>query len=499
MRYYNERLVAFVGLVTTAILVACGSSSGSTTGPSTGGTPTNIVKVSGDSQSGSYEATIPNPLVVKVTDSVGQPVTNTPVSWLTTLFGGTQQQNITTTNAGGKTQYAPVLGGLPGVYVVTAAINGHSVTFSGTSYVTLANGPANLSAGLFASCGLTAQGAAYCWGNSVGGLLGNGSTTSHTGPVPVSGGHTFTHISVGALDACGVATGGALYCWGDPNYGSFGNGSAPGGSAVTTPASAGNGMTFSSISVGWGNFCGMSNGAAYCWGNNSNGADGTGDTIHRWSPAKVLVPSGVTLKSVSAGSGYACGLSTTGTAYCWGSNYNGTLGMGSSTPAHIDSMRPVAGGQVFTSLAVGTIAVCGLTGSGTVYCWGEGVNGNGTTATEYAPTAVQMSGQTFTQVSMLGPHACGLTASGAAYCWGENTHGALGSGSFTTTGTTMNQVVGGLTFSTIMGGGTTTCGYTTKNAMYCWGDNTALQLGLSPTADSMYAAPQVVPGLGGGA
>ncbi len=499
MRHYEQRLVAFLGLVTTAILVACSSKNGgSTTGPSSGGSPTNIAVVSGDSQSGAYEATIPKPLVVKVTDSVGQPVTNTSVSWLTTLFGAPQQQNITTTNASGQAQFSPVLGGLPGAYTVSAAINSHSVTFSGTSFIVLANGSANLSAGLFASCGLTSQGAAFCWGNSLGGLLGNGTTTSHTGPVPVSGNHTFTQISAGVFAVCGVATGGALLCWGDPTYGNFGNGTAPGGSPYTTPVSAGNGMTFSSISVGWGNSCGMSNGLAYCWGPNSHGADGTGDTVHRWAPAKVAVPSGVTFKSVGVGSQYACALSTAGAAYCWGSNSNGTLGIGTSSPAWTDSAKLVAGGQVFTSLATGTIAACGLTGSGTVYCWGEGVSGNGTTGTQYAPTAVQMSGLTFTQLSMLGPHACGMTASGAAYCWGENTHGALGSGSFSTSGTTPTLVTGGLTFGTIMAGGTSTCGYTTKNVMYCWGDNTAQQLGLSATADTMYAAPQPVPAMGGG-
>ena len=498
MRRHEQRLYAFLAIVTTAIVVACGSSSGgSATGPS-GGTPTNIAKVSGDSQTGAYEATIPKPLVVKVTDSVGQSVTGTSVSWLTTMFGGSQQQNITTTNASGQAQFSPVLSGLPGAYTVSAAINGHSVTFSGSSFIVLANGAANLSAGLFASCGLTSQGAAFCWGNSLSGLLGNGTTTAHTGPVPVSGNHTFTQISAGIFVACGVATGGALYCWGDPSYGNFGNGTAPGGSPYTTPVSAGSGMTFTSVSVGWGNSCGMSSGVAYCWGPNGQGADGTGDTVHRWAPAKVTVPSGVTFKSVAAGSQYACALSTAGAAYCWGSNSEGALGIGSSSPAWTDSAKLVAGGQVFTSLAVGTIAVCGLTSGGTVYCWGSEVNGNGTTSTEYTPTAVQMSGLTFTAISMFGPHACGLTASGAAYCWGANDHGALGSGSFSSSGATPTIVVGGLTFKTIMAGGTSTCGYTTNNVMYCWGSNTAEQLGLSATADSMYDSPQPVPGMGGG-
>ena len=266
----------------------------------------------------------------------------------------------------------------------------------------------------------------------------------------------------------------------------------------TTPVSAGSGMTFSSISVGWGNSCGMSNGVAYCWGPNAHGADGTGDTVHRRAPAKVAVPSGVTFKSIGAGSQYACALSTAGAAYCWGSNSNGTLGIGTSSPAWTDSAKLVAGGQVFTSLATGTIAACGLTGSGTVYCWVRGHRQRHDRHAIRAHCGADVRTHLHPAVDARSSRVRNDRVGCRVLLGGENTHGALGSGSFSTSGTTPTLVTGGLTFSTIMAGGTSTCGYTTKNVMYCWGDNTAQQLGLSATADTMYAAPQPVPGMAGG-
>ncbi len=45
----------------------------------------------------------------------------------------------------------------------------------------------------------------------------------------------------------------------------------------------------------------------------------------------VAVMGGLTFQSISAGSWYTCGLTTTGAAYCWGYNYHGQLGDGSNT------------------------------------------------------------------------------------------------------------------------------------------------------------------------
>lgn len=130
-----------------------------------------------------------------------------------------------------------------------------------------------------------------------------------------------------------------------------------------------------------------------------------------------------------------------------------------------------------------------------MYCWGSGLNGNGSRSLEYAPTAIQQTGLTVSQLAVTDTHACALTSSGAAYCWGSNAGFDLGSE--TASGATPVAVGGGNTFNTIAPGGASTCGVTTSKSTYCWGTNTEQQLGLPPTADTAYATPVPVPGMTG--
>jgi alpha-tubulin suppressor-like RCC1 family protein len=78
------------------------------------------------------------------------------------------------------------------------------------------------------SCGITPTGAAYCWGDGANGDLGNGSSTvapAPSGPAAVMGGLTFRSISVANRTSCGITVDGAAYCWGDNTYGQLGTGS----------------------------------------------------------------------------------------------------------------------------------------------------------------------------------------------------------------------------------------------------------------------------------
>jgi len=75
-------------------------------------------------------------------------------------------------------------------------------------------------------------------------------------------------------------------------------------------------------------------GAAYCWGYNAYGQLGDGTTTDRLVPTPVA--GGLTFAAVSAGPivpfyGHTCGVTTSGTAYCWGDNFRGELGDGTTT------------------------------------------------------------------------------------------------------------------------------------------------------------------------
>jgi alpha-tubulin suppressor-like RCC1 family protein len=92
-------------------------------------------------------------------------------------------------------------------------------------------------------------------------------------------------------------------------------------------------------------------------------------------------------------------------------------------------------------------------------------------------------GYTFSSINAAGNHSCGLTTSGSAYCWGRNFAGELGNNS-TTNSSIPVTVSGGYTFSSINAAGNHSCGLTTSGSAYCWGRNFSGELGNNSTTDS---------------
>jgi len=279
---------------------------------------------------------------------------------------------------------------------------GDGTTSNQTSPVAVAGGltfAAVSSGGGATTCGVTTAGAAFCWGINTVGQLGIGTTTGSevcgnnpcsTTPVAVGGGLTFITVSTGASHTCGVTAAGAAYCWGANRNGQLGIGTTTGTplcngfSCSPTPVPVVGGLTFAAVSAGTGYTCGVTTaGAAYCWGYNGTGQLGDGTATERLSPVAVL--GGLTFAAVStagdpSGSGHTCGLTVTGGAYCWGFNHYGELGNGTNTTR--SSPGAVSGGLTFTALAVGSnqslsghAHTCGVTTAGVAYCWGS--NGNG--------------------------------------------------------------------------------------------------------------------------
>ncbi|MES2124412.1 MAG: Ig-like domain-containing protein [Gemmatimonadota bacterium] len=134
-RFRRRRLPA------AALLVAAALTLGACSDDSTGANvAANVTIASGSSQSGIVGAALAAPLVVKVTDEDGDPVSGATVSF-TTSSNGTLGSSTATTDAQGMAQTTFVLGPAAGSQTVTASVNGVStpVTFSFTAMVSTAS------------------------------------------------------------------------------------------------------------------------------------------------------------------------------------------------------------------------------------------------------------------------------------------------------------------------------------------------------------------------
>jgi alpha-tubulin suppressor-like RCC1 family protein len=305
----------------------------------------------------------------------------------------------------------------------------------------------SITAGGEHSCGLTADGTAYCWGSNYLGQLGQGSALQPESPVRPMGNRRYTALAAGGGHTCAVATDGQLYCWGSNASGELGvvseetcgftytgGGFGGGGggwkaSALDIPCSrAPAHLTdhpgFVALSAGVRHTCGlMADGTAFCWG--AIGSHASPDTLR--------VPGGHVFAAITSGTSHACGITGGGQAYCWGQNDDG-LGDGATTES--DDPVAVAGGLTFVSLSAGTLSesavehdqtltaapTCGVTVDNDLYCWGGPSGGpfGGTT-----PEQIGV-GTAFTSVDVGARHACGMSLAGLALCWGYNDAGQVG-------------------------------------------------------------------------
>ena len=346
------------------------------------------------------------------------------------------------------------------------------------------------------SCGLTADGQAYCWGRDSFGQVGNGpGTGDQYEPVPVDApaGVVWSSISVGALHTCALTTTGAAYCWGGDFSRQLGNG--PGITAdqqspgpVVTPS----GVTWAAISAGLSSTCAMTTGGQlYCWG-------GMGDDYE--GPSPNLVPGGP-WANVVVGSGVTCGVTTSGAGFCWGPDFNGRLGNGPAITAFQRSPSPVATPQgVHWARITPGEATCGLTTSGAAYCWGpdtRGALGNGPAIVgdQPSPSPVDApAGVLWSDLAVLNEGAsaaCALSDAGAIYCWGSDSVGQQANGPGVTDQASPGPIVAppGVVWASLSGGGANACAAAVGDpTTYCWGTDFFGSLG-----DGLPAAPADAP------
>ena len=341
----------------------------------------------------------------------------------------------------------------------TDSLVGVRVTKAGGANLT---GVTALSAGLDHTCARTSDGAAWCWGTNRQGQLGDGTTTER-------------HRAVRVTKA--------------------GGGYLTGVTAISAAGSLGQ--------IEFADTCARtSDGAAWCWGSNNTGQLGDGSTTDRHRAVRVTKAGGGALTGVtaiSAGGGFSCARTSNGAAWCWGLNALGDLGDGTTTPERLRAVRVTKAGGGYlagvTAISAGGVSACARTTDGAAWCWGGnffGSVGDGTTTVRRRAMRVTKAGGGYltgvTAVSAgLGANACAATSDGAAWCWGGNSSGSLGDGT-TTERDRAVQVTeaggGNLVGVTAISAGTyDTCARTSDGGAWCWGADDSGQLGDGTTTE----------------
>jgi len=336
--------------------------------------------------------------------------------------------------------------------------------------------------------------AVYCWGSNSNGQLGDNTIEDHYTATLVPGlDLRMTAVSVGHGYSCAIQSLDAtpvLSCWGSNDQGKLGNGLGEDQHVPTAVALA----SPTTISAGYDHACAIASGVAMCWGNNDDGELGDGSTVDR--PRPVMVNGALALTRLSAGTNHTCG-SNAASSYCWGKGDRGQL---DTYPTSIPTTSPLALPLAHvpdSQISAGNGATC-FVFAGALICAGnnaDGQLGDGSTEDLWGPYAIpNVAGTTLSA----GAHnTCAIDTNGALTCWGDNSAGQIGDGTTAPrlTATAVSGMSAGVTDVAVSVDGDTVCAVQ-AGFVYCWGDNSAGQLGNGSTGGTHYL-PSIVIGVTG--
>lgn len=366
--------------------------------------------------------------------------------------------------------------------------NGFQITLTPTSISGLETGITAISASLTHTCALTNMGGVKCWGSNSGGQVGDGTTTGRYPPVDVSGLTSYVSaIATSNNHSCALTSGGGVKCWGINSVGQIGDGTYMSGTErrFTPVAVVGLSSGVSEIALMAGDHsCAlMDSGAVKCWGYNYHGELGIGTTGTQAEPGR-------NVPTDTIGSWALVPLPLTPTA---------PTPTATATPTATGTASPLAASRHIAVITGGLSMGCALTTSGGAKCWGandRGQLGDGTTVVRYAPVDVLGLNSGVSAIQTSGLHTCAIVWGGLVKCWGYNGSGQLGDG---TTNTQLAPVAVADLGSGVVAialGAHHTCAVTSSGGVKCWGDNSTYQL--HDGTSSLRKTPVNVGGLSSG-
>lgn len=301
------------------------------------------------------------------------------------------------------------------------------------------------------TCAVLADTTVWCWGLDSDGQVSPGATSDPAfatavttdGSTPLTG---VVEVSTGGRHTCARLRTGQVRCWGFNGTGQLGDGS------VVTPANPVSVLTDAvtsltgvvELAAGGNHTCArLAAGTVMCWGRGSEGQLGAGGApLYEVYPNLVLVDGGGSIAgatAISAGYNHNCVVwGDDARASCWGVNFFGQLGNGSTaTATSAVTFTAVSGAPVLgaVDVAAGLNHTCVVMQSGTMGCAGSaafGQLGAGSVPSGQSERGVAVAlaaGVRAAAVTAEGDQSCIVDRTGRPWCWGRNATGGVGDGS----------------------------------------------------------------------
>jgi len=290
-------------------------------------------------------------------------------------------------------------------------------------WVTVATGVAH-------SCALKTDGRVWCFGANTFGQLGQGSTESSSVPVLVQLPGEVRQLSSEANTACAVLVSGELYCWGRNWEGNIGLDDTHPGVDQLWPVRSGDGSDWKLTGTGDGHTCAVREpGLLFGWGRNTAANLGLGQTRDQQRRVATRIGDDDDWQLVVSGQDSSCGIRAAGELFCWGGNSFGNLGLGDTAqrlvPTQVEAAQPE---RVWQQVAIDTFHGCGIDSETNLYCWGRGLEGQLGTSDDDEHLLPALVAPGFAQVAAGRMSSCAVSVGGAVLCAGENDAGQLGVG-----------------------------------------------------------------------
>jgi alpha-tubulin suppressor-like RCC1 family protein len=358
-----------------------------------------------------------------------------------------------------------------------------------------------IAAGTKFSCGLRSDDSVWCWGSNSSGRLGYGVTPDKQAPTRV-GSERWISLSTGNASSIAVRADGSFWSWGILfSYTHTYN--APLG-AETTPVRLDESLDFRMADGLAERRCGIRNdGSLACWRGNalsepgdafesigtyrdwwklSVGRDGVcgirrGGELHCVGYLSFLGGSGGVddageplrlgserWREVAVSFNLACAIREDGTLWCWGTLGGNNQGLiVSAVPLQVGTERD------WSDVAVSSSKACGLRTNGSVWCWDVEISERPLEGRVLELPMRRVGAQwTWTRLAGLG---CALDDGDGLFCWTP----AAGAGGGDETSPT--RIAPEIRWESAAAGNDHVCGIDREQALWCWGENAAGQLG----------------------